>query len=401
MQKTLLTLLLLASALTSKAQTAQAADFGKALMLHEASTRFESKALQRTVDIRLHLPEEWYLTEEIDYPVLVLFDSQHAMTYPFLLHAIDLLISNAQLPQMIVVGIPFDGEERRAMTSQGAKAEATARFLNQELLPHLKAEYKAQERVMVAGHSRTGFFTSYLVAHHPETLNAAVSLSAFFEEGFMPEDVRHVMRRLEQLERPFSWYVASGTSIEDATYLKDQQVLRDSLDMIYQRRPQTICQLRKIDHTNHMSTYMQGLQWALIDYFSGYERILDHWLFEKGETIAPEKALLAFASDFRRVSEETGTSVQPSIIHFWSIASMFLSRGENATFQQFIELALKVFPKEYSFAEELGLLALERGDRETAGQYLNQALQLLETYPFVSDAEREEAKQAIQERLAE
>lgn len=398
MQKRLLTILMLAFSSAAVAQTP--ANFGEGRMLYDASMTFESKALGKSINVSLHLPEEWYLTEEVDYPVLVLFDSQHTQTYPFLLHSIDLLISNAQLPHMIVVGIPFENEERRAMTTVHQKAGATAAFLTEELMPYLKANYKAQELAVVAGHSRTGFFTSYLVAEHADHFNAAISLSAFFENGFMPEDLRGVMQQLEQLGRPFHWYFAAGTSIEEQSYLEDQHLLRDSLDMIYQRRPQTICKLREIDHTNHMSTYMQGLQWALTEYFSGYERILDEWLFEKGETIAADKAVVAFASDFRQLSDRLGHSVHPSIIHFWSIASMFYHRGDKEVYLSFLELASRVFPKEYSFPEEIGMEALKNGDRERAAQYLNTALVLLEKYPFLNKEERKQMQVKIQQALA-
>jgi enterochelin esterase-like enzyme len=390
-------LTLFASQLTAQDYSATA--LGTATTLYGQTLSLQSEALGESIEVNLQLPEEWFRSDEMRFPCLVLFDQQHAMTYPFLIHAIDLLIANAQIPRMIVVGIPFAPEERFALTDPDQKADAMARFLTDELFPLLHDEYKAQKRPMVAGHSRTGFFASYLTAHYSEYLSGAISLSSFFEEGFLPEDVRMVMQRLEKRETPFHWYIASGTSIEDATYAKAHRLFVDSLDRIYARRPQEICRLRLIDHTNHMTSYMQGLQWALIEHYKGYERILSSWLHEKGDTIAPQKALSTLASDFRELSESLGYTVNPAVIHFWSIGSQLYYGGHKAAFAEFIELARKVYPTDYSFAEEQGLIAVESGDFTEAEASFRTALALLNEDPLLNDAEKSELRKALEEQL--
>lgn len=383
------------------AQEFSPTDLDEARTLYGRTLSIESTALNDTVRVDLQLPEEWFRSDELYFPCLILFDQQHAMTYPFLLNAIDLLIANAQIPRMIVVGIPFRPEERFALTDPDKQADAMAQFLTKELFPLLHNEYRAQKRPMVAGHSRTGFFASYLTAHYHEYLSGAISLSSFFEDGFMPEDLRGVMKQLDQRSKPYHWYLASGTSLEDATYAKDHRIFIDSLDRIYERRPQTTCKLNLIEHTNHMTTYMQGLQWALIEHYSGYEHILSSWLHEKGDAMAPEEALITFASDFQQVSEELGYTVNPAVIHFWSIGSQLYYDGHKDAFAQFIELARKVYPKDYTFVEEQALIAKESGDNTAANVHYRKAIDLLNDDPLISDAEKNELRKGLERQLQE
>lgn len=65
--------------------------------------------LQETVDLNLHVPEtQPFAAKDTKYPITILFDSQHESTYPLIINAIDLLTSESQMPESILIGVQLN-----------------------------------------------------------------------------------------------------------------------------------------------------------------------------------------------------------------------------------------------------------------------------------------------------
>lgn len=78
---------------------------------------------------------------------------------------------------------------------------------------------------------------------------------------------------------------------------------------------------------------------------------------------------------------------------------MFYHRGDLGAYEQFIELAHKVYPADYSFALELGLIDLEAGDRAAAEDHFREALQLVDDSLVLSESDRAAAVAEVNEAL--
>jgi enterochelin esterase-like enzyme len=147
--------------------------------------------LKETIDLNLHLPEtQPFAAKETKYPITILFDSQHERTYPLIINAIDLLTSESQMPESILVGVPFTSQNRLYLTSNEKQKndslsgiERMELFLFNELIPELQRKYQANSYIALIGHSRTAFLANYLTFKRPSKINLAVALSGFYNDN--------------------------------------------------------------------------------------------------------------------------------------------------------------------------------------------------------------------------
>lgn len=154
---------------------------------------FQTNYLNEPISINLHLPETYFdAAESTKFPVIIILDSQHSRSYPQIMSAIDLLTSETQMPESIVVGIPFNMNNRYYFTSTQTKSNDSLsgidrmnKFIFSELLPKLQDTYKADTYTTMIGHSRTAFLVNYLSANNPKSVNNAVSLSGFFDDAIL------------------------------------------------------------------------------------------------------------------------------------------------------------------------------------------------------------------------
>jgi enterochelin esterase-like enzyme len=198
---------------------------------------FESEYLAENIELNLHLPEtNNFSAETTKYPITIIFDSQHERTYPQIISSFDLLTSETQIPESVIVGVPFNMQNRRYRTSEQKLANDTLSgiermelFLFEELLPKLQNEYKGNDYITVIGHSRTGFLVNYLAFKRPSQINLAVSLSGFFNDAPLSLNTFYnFLADSSNFPYKFNYYYTAGTSLEEMTYLKQFRNL-DSL----------------------------------------------------------------------------------------------------------------------------------------------------------------------------
>ena len=122
------------------------------------------------------------------YPVLVLLDANDAPQFAAALANVSFLTNRGALPGLIVVGIP-NGKDRThdltpPATGAGMKLFATAGgaarfadFITDEVLPMVRAKYRALPTTVLAGHSFGGLFALHIAATRPGAFTGIVAMS--------------------------------------------------------------------------------------------------------------------------------------------------------------------------------------------------------------------------------
>ena len=335
------------------------------------SLAFHSELLQEDILLRLHLPETFYdAAPDVRYPVTILFDSQHERTYPHLIRSLDLLTSETQIPEMIIIGVPFSKHNRYYLTSakvsQGDSLSGLQRmdkFLLNELLPILKNEYKAGDFLTLIGHSRTAFLVNYLAYQHPKDIDAAMALSGFYEEPPLSVELFAAFLSDEKkFTRPFSYYYSAGTTREDSVYLRQEEQL-DALLQSTNNTGNPRVHFQKNLHANHMTNYWMSVPAMVTDAFAAYNNILDLWFHHRLEKENPVDPVGVFKQDLADASKKTGTNLLPGLTHVFSLASHYgYQKKDYRTALQFIDYGLTYYP------DYLDLLAEKISYHELLGQ---------------------------------
>ena len=91
------------------------------------------------------------------------------------------------MPAAVVVGVA-SSEQYRYGETQLEKSDSSAfgtkneQFIFEELLPMLRKQYQALDFTLLIGHSRYGYFCSYLLSKRYEEIQAVIALSPVFSQ---------------------------------------------------------------------------------------------------------------------------------------------------------------------------------------------------------------------------
>lgn len=360
---------------------------------------YQTSFLNEPISINLHLPEAYFdAADGTKFPVIIIFDSQHNRSYPQIMSAIDLLTSETQMPESIVVGVPFNMSNRLYFTSNQKKAndslsgiERMNKFIFSELLPKLQNSYKANSYTTIIGHSRTAFLVNYLSANNPKHVYNTVSLSGFFDDALLSLQQYHqFLSEPKNFETPFKYYYYAGTSLEERTYLNEfgelNQLLKNTV------LPEKVsASYKEVANANHMTNYWVPVPEILIDIFKSYNNILDTWLQVKleGETI--EEPVKTFAADLSVVGNELGLEVNPNLTHIYSLANHY--RYQNSDYKTaigFVDYGLSYFSKSKDLHIEMIELYKSLDDKDNANLYKKALKELVLNDKKLSSEEREE-----------
>ncbi len=154
------------------------------------NTLLDSKHLGYSKAISITLPREAAPDSNQKYPLILIFDQQNQRSFNYILQTIDYLTSNEQIPASVIVGITSSMDKRYVETQwqisdSAGVADKNEDFIFKELIPLLKSNYYAGDFLLLTGHSRYGFFTSALLAKHPELIDAVISISPFYQQANM------------------------------------------------------------------------------------------------------------------------------------------------------------------------------------------------------------------------
>ena len=146
-----------------------------------------SSRLGETRALYVATPADYNLTKD-RYPVLLLLDADDQPQFTAAVANVRFLASRNAIPGLIIVGVPNGKDRTHDMTppatGQAAKsfptaggADTFASFLLDEVLPAMRAKYRALPTTVLAGHSFGGLFAVHVAATHPGAFAGIVAMS--------------------------------------------------------------------------------------------------------------------------------------------------------------------------------------------------------------------------------
>ena len=137
---------------------------------------------QRTVSVSL---PEGYTGSASDYPVLYTLDAEHKPSFVRDCTTVADLTRDGKIPPVIIIGIwNAEGMRNRDMIPASVShrpgsggAKLFLRFIREELMPHIKKNYRTSDMSLIYGASNAGLFVVYAMLEDPELFEACVAAS--------------------------------------------------------------------------------------------------------------------------------------------------------------------------------------------------------------------------------
>lgn len=181
---------------------------------------YESRQLNSTRQLKIKLPDNYDSESELKHPVIVVFDGEYL--FGPVSGQVSFQTYFDEMPESIIVGV-YQGKERfydsYCDEVSGLPFESGQRFykfISQELIPYIDANYNTSKFKVAVGHNIMGNFINAFLFHDAPIFQAYINLSPDFQ-GKMNENVT---ARLEWLEDDIFYYMA--TSDKDIKRIKQK-----------------------------------------------------------------------------------------------------------------------------------------------------------------------------------
>jgi len=147
----------------------------------------QSTKLKEERRILVALPDGYSSTKR-KYGVLVILDADDTPQFLAAIANVKFLTSRGSIPGLIVVGIPNGKDRTHDLTptptgktardfANGGGADAFADFIADEVLPMVRAKYRARPMTIFAGHSFGGLIALHIAATRPSSYTGIVAMS--------------------------------------------------------------------------------------------------------------------------------------------------------------------------------------------------------------------------------
>lgn len=261
-------------------------------------TTYRVEKLGYDKHLQITVPKDFQSKLPQTFPLIVIFDMQNQSNYDYMLKSIDYMTLNSQMPASVIIGIEAGKDAKRIwetlIDTNNVKAlgNKNEEYIFDELIPLARQQFRASSFTLLIGHSRYGYFTTYLLAKHPKELSAVISLSPYFVDQPNPDstknfDVLKLLKReiaATRLNHTLYYRLAEGNDYPKGAYKQlDEAVIRGQFansrfDAAGWYLPQT----------THIAVPGLTVTRALYDVFSYWLSCQNGYLYDKKQLTAAD-----------------------------------------------------------------------------------------------------------------
>ncbi|MFD2631347.1 alpha/beta hydrolase [Idiomarina piscisalsi] len=327
----------------------------------------DSKLINETVTARIVLPESYHHSDSFEYPVMLVMDG--STQFEHIAGNVNFLSTFSIVPEMIVVGVSaksrikhFTHTELAGYEGRSGGAQHYTRFLQEELLPELKKQYRVSPYTLVTGHSLSGLYTSYLATHHADFINASISVSPslWWDNFALINDIKAAKQQAEK--SPVRWFVSMANEPNEMAdgYQRLMNVLAEKSESVFDWESQ------QFPEETHDSTPLIANVEGLKSIFRGYNAVPNIEI----------KSLEQLQAYYGNYAKTMGYNF-PMSVHQYNVYGLKAAyEGELEWGTEILEKGVEVFGQSEILWDSLATVYSMNDDSGSALQASNKALKL-------------------------
>lgn len=334
----------------------------------------QSESFGETREVYVHLPEFYrYQSQEVKLPVFYVLDGQHEWFVNPTLSTIQYLQYTHEIPQAIVVVIPFaDRNKACGIESLSGPILPLHTFITQELSAQLSQKYPLNGFNLLVGHSFSASFGLYSFAKAPEFYSAIFAHSPLDKINAL---VNNLTTRKLDLSKIFL-SIGGSHPAKDKYHRAAYEEVKQQVPAFFEA-----VSLYEANQSTHNAVPILANPYFFTQLFAPYstrfaqiaEVDLNYKLVKQPVSVEEEMEQIHAATQFR------GRQFAPELPELNGIASRYLSNElpiyATAVYQQ----AVQLYPNYFEFQLYLGELLLDQSPQD-ALQHLTKAKALIEEF---------------------
>jgi enterochelin esterase-like enzyme len=362
-------------------------------------TIFNSKCLNEKRGITVILPKNFSKTKSTKYPLIIVFDKQNKRIFRQIFESINYLVSFDEMPEAIIIGISStDNNYKRVLETSfkpsmdKAKGESLINFLYDELIPWAETELNCNKNRLFIGHSRFGYFTSYLLTNKLNDLTAVISLSPFFKEkNINVIDSLKSKLATQKLNHKVYYRFVTGDSMTDT---KDYSQMKSFLSNTKNVKNFNWKGLAFYD-AQHMAVPGLGIMPSLLEVF-------DYWSNEMNKVLKDNKAQFSNAEYEKfqqKMKIQYGDKIGLGLSVLNGIGFKYYNNKKYNEAIQTWNIVIEEYPMFTDAFINIGNAYLKEDNKQSALESYEKAKQSLISNTFYSNTERLELLKDIEESI--
>lgn len=360
-------------------------------------TVVNSKILNEKKKITVILPKSFTPSKATKYPLVIVFDRQNKKIFRQIYESINYLVSFSEMPECVIVGVTTDDNKRvfetlLSTSNKNGYGEKNDAFIFDELIPFVKKYYNVNDCNILIGHSRYGYFTSYLLSKHLTNLTAVISLSPFFLEPNvnLVDSLKNKILKAP-LQHPLYYRIITGDSTTETNQLSVMKNFLDNATLPQYFNWKDLA----FPKANHMAVPGLGAMPSLLDIF-------DYWSTESKKVLSENK--IAFTQNeyeafLQKMKTHYGDKIGLGLNELNGIGYKYYNEKNYAAARKAWNILMDEYPNfSYAFIS-IGKSYMKENDKQNALKFFEKAKQNLRTNSFYSDTEKGEMLQEVEELM--
>jgi enterochelin esterase-like enzyme len=360
-------------------------------------TVVKSKFLNENKKITVILPRSFNKSKATKFPLIIVFDRQNKKIFRQIYESINYLVSFSEMPESVIVGVTTDDNKRTYETllsasSKNGYGEKNDDFIFNELIPFVKKEYNVNDCKVLIGHSRYGYFTSYLLAKHLSDLTAVISCSPFFLEPNvnLVDSLKNKLLK-EPLKHPFYYRIIYGDTATETNQLAEIKNFLNEANLPQYFNWKDL----SFSKANHMAAPGLGVMPSLLDIF-------DYWSIESKKVLSENKIdfdQIEYEAFLQKMTTHYGDKIGLGISELNGIGYKYYNEQKYSEARKAWNILLEEYPTfSYTFLS-IGKSYMKENDNQNAVIFFEKAKQNLINNSFYSESEKEEILQEVKELM--
>ncbi|MDY3548150.1 alpha/beta hydrolase-fold protein [Riemerella anatipestifer] len=315
-------------------------------------TLIYSETLKESRELLIHLPQNYHseISKKDNYPVVYLLDAEN--NYQYFTSITDYMSKQpyADIPELIIVGIkntertrdftptksfmedPYQKGNKLFTNSGGSENFFT--FLQKELKPYIKKNYRTLDYQILIGHSFSGLATISCLLKHPDYFNAYIANdpSIWWDNAITNQILANTDLSTEAYKNKILYLAQANNTDYNKTWNNDHIEAIKKLDTLFKKNTNTIDYLYKFyPYEQHSSIVIPANHEAIKYIFRGFQTDI------RRSADNPEEFII---TPYKNISQRLGVTFQPSK-HYLQQLKEFAERRKQIQARNLFESFIK------------------------------------------------------------
>ncbi|MBL4605951.1 MAG: hypothetical protein JKY02_09915 [Flavobacteriaceae bacterium] len=319
--------------------------------------KYESDELKDIRDITIHLPKNYEKDSISNFPLAIVLDG-HKL-FDLYVGTSNYYAAQDNAPEQIVVGINMESTRGKDASYDISNSNLTSdskrfyRFLRDELIPFIEANYKTSPFLTIVGESLTANFITHFLKEAQPIFNAYICLNPTLAPDINNQIQKYNLDRLSTMDNRFYFYLSGNPFAKGEKLTKIQALGKFVKSIEIQNMGIVFDELTSSPSSS--SVIGEGMSRAFAKIFEVYAGITKEEYDKKIKDLSPPDAIAYLETKYLDIEYLFGSNIGVRQRDVIAIEDIILEKENEDYLKDFGEMILKIYP-----ASEMGNYYLGR-----------------------------------------